>query len=554
MAGELMIAGFNLIFGTPIRTGNYDLLCCVAAHCLLFTQCLCVCILQTGKLLQHIVLPHRIPAQCTIIRLGMCILYTYSVAKRPLPDFANSGDGGWREHFLFSGQAQMAGKPGCYNPLTQKSHLDALKRAFGRTSSGLLLMKIFENIKGGHKYHHALRTTVATALRGDGCTNEQVSGLLWDHQHGGIMDMAYSRRRVPAAALCRAGFQAHQLKTAVIDHLDMPGPPEDAVRAVFEPMRPFELLESLLLKYGDPLFPSAQIDYSLLCFTTTLCKMADLVLRGMGARLHIDLPLSDIWRLPFAARPDVAVYLSECGAYLTPAACKARQYAALQREMPEVQMMMEQTQKAIDVGNATQLSVQRLREDIGLATITSPALLSQLDVTSSLEAVVCATPSCPTTGAAGVPGAMAVAEMSHPSTPPRTSPALITPFLSPSHPKMPGLAIHGNSVSSVLAEWFDGKPGVDPLMSCVHREDWRASIIDSEPVINSSSRRQAQARLRQAISCRVRLIGVLAPKNVRPGAAEVAVWQSRVDSLYGSSINKFAKAIKSKSGIPLEWK
>ena len=219
-------------------------------------------------------------------------------------------------------------------------------------------------------------------------------------------------------------------------------------------------------------------------------------------------------------------------------------------------MMMEQTQKAIDVGNATQLSVQRLREDIGLATITSPALLSQLDVTSSLDAVVCATSSCPTTGAAGVLGAMAVAdsEMSHPSTPPRTSPALITPFLSPSHPKMPGLAIHGNSVSSVLAEWFDGKPGVDPLMSCVHREVWRASIIDSEPVINSSSRRQAQARLRQAISCRVRLIGVLAPKNVRPGAAEVAVWQSRVDSLYGSSINKFAKAIKSKSGIPLEWK
>ena len=501
------------------------------------------------------------------------MIYTYGVARYQLPDFLNSGVGGWRECPLFPGNKHpsvlymwafvfkahlhgmyhhkisvhiFAGSSfkknggGCREPVHGTTHLEHLKKAFETTVDGKQLRRVLDAARGGHKYKHALRNTVATGLRRDGCTNEQVAGILWDVPTTSIMDMAYQRHGVPAAAVTCAGFKPTEQYTAVLHHLDMPMPPDvvEACRHVFNPMKPFETLEAVQARHRDPSFPAHKIDYSLENALQVLCAMAELVVRSLGAGIMRSFPDSNVWKHLWQNFPDAKVvesYIAECeSVHLSPEACAARDEASHCRENAPFRMMVKRQDEAIQQLRTTDHKVNCLLE---LSKVQSPVPSARSwsssqhcnNVSPPLSHHEEAAPSCGMVTPPRVRQWVFSAETpNQPHTPTPAPEEFHSPAAAKAHASdlpihVPGLNIHDNSVASLVKEWFDGSNGWPALKDT--GSQWRSSLVAG---LTAEAACVSRNRIRDAMRCRRNLMLVVAPDNIRPCDAAIAYWQNRV--------------------------
>ena len=508
---------------------------------------------QTGKMLLHLILPHRKVELCAVIRTALSIIATYSLHRRPVPDFNNPGKGGWRDHPLLPGRGIQA-DGGCPNPVDGKTHLNHFKDAFAQTEDGPSMLKMLEATAGGHHYIHGLRNSHGTALRAAGCTDEHIAGVNWDHAASNIMNMAYQRRGVPKAAVASAGFHSDDIRTVVLHHLDMPPPPVEACRHVFDPIKPYELLEALLVKHRDPSTPASEIDCSLENFLRLLCKLAELVLRGLGAGLMEKQPKSPLWQLPFALRKDVRQYIIECQTiHLTQDACRARVEAAHLRVHPDSAHIARHLQQLHSL-ILQQSPPRAMHTATGL---TSPTVQLPADLcapsSSVLDAAILSSPTAQRLAEPSAPSS-SVLEDAHPGTTcalfgasgPLVSESVLPPSPSRCVASFPGLGIHQFSVASVVKEWFHGS---DTCIALKNNGDkaWRDLLV--KHVTNPEDRARSRGHIRDAIAARKRLMKVLAPDGTEPSSDKVAGWQKMFADAGFKSIAAVHKAIKERRGI-----
>ena len=486
-------------------------------------------------------LPHRDLGLCAVLHLAFHFLQVYCVERRPLPDFRNASANGWKDHYVFPGKVLQKGKPGCYNPISSTTNLKHMRKCIASSSDGegLQLLKVTETIRGGHNYFHSIRNTVASDLRRDGCTDEQVGGVLWDVPNSTLMNMAYQRRGTPAAAVCRSGFLAHEQRSVVLDYLDMEAPPDDVVRRVFLPMQPFEELEHARRLHRDSSTTSKQIDYSLENVLEVMCFMAILVVRSMGAGIMRTYPDSSIWRLPFVNDARPYIQMCESTGQLSKEACEARHTLAFKTANAGFRILSDEAKVAHQQSQASLMATHNLAVSthniVQSLVLQRPGLLPS-PLASGANCIPDVLPPLPV-GPVHVP---AMPQPAAPHTPLQLrAPSVAAVTSSPQAISPRHLASHGNSIQSLVAEWFDGD---NPLKD--HKStSYRRSLLEG---FEGKNRSAEAARLRNLFCTRSLLMANIAPDGERPSAESIAEWQQRVEMLplHSRSISGLLRSLR----------